>query len=187
MEGLGRRHTKKRSGNRRPARAAALAAAAAAAVVAASVVGYVYYVDYTRAKGAAFSAEIESIQADLAAMQESFEADTSGFAAGEAAGGELAARAEEHFESFERLLERYDSLDPPAPFAASVDLFRLSAEAQLERDREEVLWLQTGDAAHDERADRLHQDAFAYELSALAEFKEAQSGGGRSGQDSAGP
>ena len=161
--------------------ALAVAAVAVAAAVAASVVGYSYYVDYVRAKGAAFSAEIESIQADLAAMQEGFEADASGFAAGEIAGKEFDARAEDHFESLEALLKRYDALDPPAPFAASVDLFRLSAEAQLERDREEVLWLRTGDAAHDERADRLHQDAFAYELSALAEFKEAQSGGGGGG------
>lgn len=154
-----------------------VALAAVAAAIVASIAGYNYYADYTRAKGAAFSAEIESIQADLAAMQEGFEADVSGFEAGEVSAGELAARAEAHFAGLEGLIGRYDALDPPAPFVASVGLFRLSAEAQLERDREALLWLQTGDKAHDERADRLHQDAFAYELSALAEFKDAQSTG----------
>lgn len=158
-----------------------------AAAVAASIVGYNYYIDYTRAKGAAFSAEIESIQADLAAMQEAFEADVSGFEAGEIGAGELASRAEGHFAGLEALIGRYGALDPPAPFVASVDLFRLSAEAQLERDREALLWLQTGDEAHDERADRLHQDAFAYELSALAEFKGAQSSGGSRPGQGAGP
>lgn len=156
-----------------------IAIAAAAAAVAASVVGYSYYVDHVRAKGAAFSAEIESIQDDLASMQKEFEAYTAGLAAGDIDSGGLEDRAAAHFAALEGLVARYDALDPPVPFAASVDLFRLSAEAQLERDREIVLWLQTGDAAHDERADRLHQDSFAYELSALAEFKKAQSGGGR--------
>lgn len=159
-----------------------VALAAVAAAIVASIAGYNYYIDYTKAKGAAFSAGIESIQADLASMQERFEADVSGFKAGDVSAGELAARAEAHFAGLEGILERYDALDPPAPFAASVGLFRLSAEAQLERDREALLWLQTGDEAHDERADRLHQDAFAYELSALAEFKDAQSTGGGSGQ-----
>lgn len=180
MDGLGRRFTGGRRKKKRRG-AVAVAAVAVAAAVAASVVGYSYYIDYLRAKGAAFSAEIESIQDDLAAMQEAFEAVAAGFEAGEIAEEELEARAEAHFESLDSLLKRYDALDPPAPFAASVDLFRLSAESQLERDREEVRWLLTGDAAHDERAGRLHQDAFAYELSALAEFKEAQSGGGGGG------
>lgn len=164
-----------------------IALAAAAAAIVASAAGYSYYADYTRAKGAAFGAEIESIQADLAAMQEGFEADTSGFEAGEITAAELDARAEAHLAGLEHLVGRYDALEPPAPFVASVDLFRLSAEAQLERDREVILWLRTGDAAHDERADRLHQDAFAYELSALAEFKEAQSGGRSGGSGGGSP
>lgn len=153
-----------------------IALAAVAAAIVAVVVGYNYYVDYVKAKGAAFSTGIESIQDDLAAMQARFESDTSAFRRGGIADGELAARAEAHFASMEELIARYDGLDPPRPFMASVDLFKLSAEAQLERDREAVLWLQTGDGVHDERADRLNQDAFAYELSALAEFKAAQAG-----------
>ena len=151
--------------------------AAAAAAIVAIVVGYNYYVDYVKAKGAAFSAGIESIQGDLAAMQTLFESDTSMFKRGEITGGELAGRAEAHFAGMEDLIARYDRLDPPRPFIASVDLFRLSSEAQLERDREVLLWLQSGDKVHNERADRLNQDAFAYELSALAEFKAAQPGG----------
>ena len=154
-----------------------IAAAAVAAALVGAVVGYSYYIDYVRAKGAAFSAEIESIQDDLAAMQASFESDTTLFESGEIDMGELEGRAEAHLAGLEELVSRYDRLDPPRPFMASVDLFKISAEAQLERDREVVLWLQTGDEAHNERADRLTQDAFAYELSALAEFKAAQSGG----------
>ena len=180
--GGGRRKRAWGGGRRKRARGRAALVAAVAAAVAASVVGYNYYADHVRAKGAAFSAEIESIQDDLAAMQEEFEAYTGGIAAGEIDAGEIEGQSEAHFAALESLIGRYDALDPPAPFAASVDLFRLSAEAQLERDREVVLWLQTGDAEHDERADRLHQDAFAYELSALAEFKGAQSGGGGGGQ-----
>ena len=151
--------------------------AAFAAAIVGAVAGYNYYVDYVKAKGAAFSSEIESIQGDLAAMQSSFESDTAMFRSGGISMAELDGRAGEHLAGLEELVTRYDRLDPPRPFMASVDLFRLSAEAQLERDREIVLWLRTGDKAHDERADRLNQDAFAYELSALAEFKAAQSGG----------
>lgn len=153
-----------------------IAAAAVAAAIVGAAAGYNYYIDHVKAKGAAFSAEIESVQDDLAAMQAPFESDAAVFRRGEISNAEFEARAEEHLAGLEELVSRYDRLDPPRPFIASVDLFRLSAEAQLERDREVVLWLRTGDEAHNERADSLNQDAFAYEMSALAEFKAAQSG-----------
>ena len=83
-----------------------------------------------------------------------------------------------HFEGMEELIQRYDKLSPPEPFESSVDLFKLSAQSQLGRDRQIALWIQTGDESYNIRADELHQESFAYELAALADFKSAQSGTG---------
>ena len=150
----------------------------AAAVLIAAVVGYNYHVDQVKARGAAFSADIVGIQDDLNALQVGFDADLAALRGGGIALDGFRERAGEHFAGMGGILERYDRLDPPGPFADSVAIFRLSAEAQLERDRETLLWLETGDESHDARADELHQAAFAHELAALAKFKEAQAGGG---------
>jgi len=76
----------------------------------------------------------------------------------------------------EELISRYDTLMPPGAFEASVDVFRLSSESQLESDREYLLWIQTGNDAHLIRSDALIQESFEYEAAALGEFNRAKLG-----------
>jgi len=50
----------------------------------------------------------------------------------------------------------------------------LSAETQLESDRYMIEWVRTGEDTAHIRSDSLLQQAFDYEMAALAKFKLAQ-------------
>lgn len=142
------------------------------------VVGYNYYIDQVKIKGGIFGNEIKIIQDDLTALQKKYSSDVKIYQEDGATLEEFTSAAEMHFEGMEELIQRYDKLSPPEPFESSVDLFKLSAQSQLGRDRQIALWIQTGDESYNIRADELHQESFAYELAALADFKSAQSGTG---------
>ena len=76
----------------------------------------------------------------------------------------------------QNLVNRYDDLAPPKPYESATDLFKLSTISQLERDRQEVLFITTGDSSYEVRANDLTQESFEYELAALADYKMAQTG-----------
>ncbi|ABK77131.1 conserved hypothetical protein [Cenarchaeum symbiosum A] len=153
---------------------AVLAAVAAAVILAA--VGYNYHADQLRISGGIFGNELQAIQDDLTAQQDLFSAELASYEGGSSTRAEFLAASEGHFVEMDGILDRYDSLRPPPAFESSVELFRLSTESQIGRDQEVVLWVETGDPSHNLRADELHQESFAYELAALADYKAAQSG-----------
>ena len=140
------------------------------------VIGFNYYIDQVKIKGGIFSNQIEQIQEDLTKLQIDFETNVNIYEENDITKDEFLELAENHFTKMEELIQRYDELEPPEPFTTSVDLFKLSAESQLQRDKQITLWIETGDEAHSIRADDLHQESFQYELAALADFKEAQLG-----------
>lgn len=145
-------------------------------VLVGGIIGFNYYIDQVKIKGGIFSNQIEQIQEDLTNLQIDFETNVNIYEENDITKEEFLEFSEKHFTKMEELIQRYDELNPPDPFAASVDLFKLSAESQLQRDKQIALWIETGDESYSIRADELHQESFQYELAALADFKEAQLG-----------
>lgn len=145
-------------------------------IILGGIIGYNYYIDQVKIKGGIFSNQIETIQNELNQLQTQFSSAIIQYQEGSITQEEFEAIADEHIEDMQKLIQRYDELQPPQPFMTSVELFKLSAESQLERDRQEILLIQTGDESYSIRADELTQEAFQYELAALADFKAAQAG-----------
>ena len=81
-----------------------------------------------------------------------------------------------HISKIEELILRYDNLEPPYAFTSSVDLFKLSSQSQLEADKETIQWIKNKDKGAKIRSDSLFQDAFEFELAALAKFNAAKAG-----------
>jgi len=135
-----------------------------------------YYIDQVKIKGGIFSNQIERVQDELRQLQTQFSSVIIQYEEGSITQEEFQSIADEHIDQMQKLIQRYDELQPPEPFITSVELFKLSAESQLERDRQEILWIQTGDESYSIRADELTQESFQYELAALADFKAAQIG-----------
>ena len=82
--------------------------------------------------------------------------------------------AEKHEREMEKIILRYDNLQIPQSFVSSVELFKLSAETQLESDNYMIEWVMTGDETAQIRSDSLLQQSFEYEMAALSKFKLAQ-------------
>lgn len=156
-----------------------LALAAVAAFMIAGLAGYSYSAEQARQAGFAFGNEILAVQESLKGYQSDFGSAITRWEEGDMTDRELDDFAEGHIKRMEDLIARYDELEPPEPFEASVAIFKLSAESQLESDREYVLWILTQDEAHLIRSDALIQESFEYDTAALGEFNRAKSGIGR--------
>jgi len=141
-----------------------------------SIAGYGYSAEQTRQAGFVFGNEILGIQESVSDQQSEFSSHVTRWEEGDLTEEEFADFASAHFKKMEELISRYDTLMPPGAFEASVDVFRLSSESQLESDREYLLWIQTGNDAHLIRSDALIQESFEYEAAALGEFNRAKLG-----------
>lgn len=152
------------------------AMAGAAAAIIAGVVVYGYSVEQGRQSGFVFGNELLQIQEDLADMQVEFGTMTSRWEDGGVDAGQFSEFAAGHIKRMEGIAPRYDALEPPEAFEASVSVFKLSLESQIESDREFAAWVRTGDEAHRIRSDALIQEAFEYETAALGKFNRAKTG-----------
>jgi len=138
--------------------------------------GYGYSAEQTRQAGFAFGNELLRIQEGVGDQQSEFSSHMTQWEEGELTEEELVDFASAHFKKMDWLISRYDTLMPPKAFEASVGVFKLSSESQLESDREYLLWIQTGNDAHLIRSDALIQESFEYETAALGEFNRAKLG-----------
>jgi len=152
----------------------ALVVLAVAAALASAAIWQAYSAEQTRQAGMKFGTDLSLIQDDLRSMQNSFSDLSSGWDGMD--GGEAGRLADEHLSGMASLIGRYSELSPPPGFGPSVDLFRMSAQSQLESDREYVLWLEGGGEEHLIRSDALLQDAFELETAALGKFERAKKG-----------
>ncbi len=150
--------------------------AAIVVVIIASLAGYSYSLEQTRQVGFIFGNEIFAIQEKLKNYQAAFSSMTTQWEEGDLTESELNKFAKNHFDKMTQLISEYDKLIPPKSFESSVAIFKLSAQSQLESDREYILWLQTGDDAHLIRSDALIQESFEYDTAALGEFNRAKIG-----------
>ncbi len=149
---------------------------AVAVIIILGVVGYNYVADQNKVKGNIFGNELQQIQDDLKKLQTEFDSKMIQLEEGDLTKEEFLEYSKNHVSELEKIVPRYSELLPPESFSTSVELFRLSTESQLESDREFIKWIETEDESHKVRSDSLIQEAFQYELAALAEYKAVQQG-----------
>ena len=151
----------------------------AAVVVGVIIIGmpifFVYSSDQAKMRGQAFGKAIEFLQEDLRKHTHMFDSKVSMFKRGDIGKDEFLESTKNHENDMKKIILRYDNLQIPKPFMPSMELFKLSAEAQLESDEYMIEWVRTGDDSAHVRSDSLLQQAFEYEQAALYEFQLVQS------------
>ena len=156
-----------------------IAIAGIAAVIIGSIIGYNYYFDQINVKGFNFGNELQQIQDVVTKLQNDFSSKTVQWKEGDLTKEELLEYSNNYISEMEKIIPRYDKLIPPEPYVTSVELFKLSTESQIESDREFIKWIETGDDSYMIRSESLIQEALQYELTALADYKDAQRGLGQ--------
>ena len=150
------------------------AAISVGVIIIALAIFFVYSSDQAKERGKAFGKAVEFVQDDLRKLTHSFDSKVSTFKKGDINKGEFLEFAEKHEREMGKIILRYDNLQIPQSFVSSVELFKLSAETQLESDHYMIEWVGTGEDAAHIRSDSLLQQSFDYEMAALAKFKLAQ-------------
>ena len=140
------------------------------------VIGFNYSAEQTRIKGFNFGNNLQAIQEDLKKLEIDFQSEITVFQEGDTSVEEFLEYSDMHISKLEVLILKYDNLDTPDAFIPSVDLFKLSAQSQLEADKEIIEWIKNKDEGARVRSDMLLQEAFEYELSALEKFNAAKAG-----------
>ena len=144
-------------------------------IIVAMSIFFVYSSDQAKMRGQSFGKALEFVQEDLRKQTHSFDAKVSMFKQGDINKDEFSGFAEKYENEMEKIILRYGNLPTPTPFMSSMELFQLSAEAQLESDKYMIEWVKTDDNSAHVRSDSLLQQAFEYEQAALYEFQLVQS------------
>jgi hypothetical protein len=145
-------------------------------IVISLVIGYNYSAEQTRLKGFNFGNYLQAIQEDLKKIETDFQSEITIFQEGDSTTEEFSEYSNLHISKMEELILRYDDLEPPNAFISSVEFFKLSSQSQLEADKETIQWIKNDDETAKIRSDSLMQEAFEYELAALAKFNAAKAG-----------
>jgi len=147
-----------------------------AIIIIGAIAGYNYSVDQTKQKGLKFGNELQQIQEEVKQLQTEFNSKITQWEEEDLSQQELSEYSKNHIEKLQNVILKYDDLIPPKQFASSVELFKLSTQAQLDSDKEFIEWIKTSDDSHKIRSDSLLQESFEYEMIALGEFNAAKSG-----------
>jgi len=131
---------------------------------------FVYSSEQAKMRGQSFGKAIEFVQEDLRKHTHTFDSKVSMFKRGDINKDEFLEFSEKHQNEIEKIILRYDNLQTPKPFIPAVELFKLSAETQLESEKYTIEWIKTGDDAAYVRSDSLWQQSVQYEQAALLEF-----------------
>ena len=147
------------------------AAISVGVIIVALSIFFVYSSDQAKERGKAFGKAVEFVQDDLRKLTHSFDSKVSMFKKGVINKGEFLEFADKHEREMEKIILRYDNLQIPQPFVSAIELFKLSAETQLESDKHMTEWVRTGDDTAHVRSDQLLHQSFQYEQAALYEFE----------------
>ena len=147
-----------------------------AAIIVGGIIAYNYSVEQTKQKGLEFGMKLESIQDEVKTIQTTFYSEKAKWEEGEQSREQLLEFYDKHVNEFESIIDKYDKLEPPGVFKGSVELLKLSSQAQLESDIEYIKWVKADNNASKIRSDVLLQDALEYELMGLVEFYSAKTG-----------
>ena len=121
-----------------------------------------------------FGEKLQDIQISLKNTTHDFDTKLSMFKDGSLNKDNFLEFAKKHKNEMNRLILLYDDLQIVRGFESAVQLFKLSAETQLESDKQMIEWVKTGNDAAHIRSDALLQESFDYEMAGLAEYKLAQ-------------
>jgi len=143
-------------------------------IIVAMSIFFVYSSDQAKMRGQSFGKALEFVQEDLRKQTHSFDAKVSMFKQGDINKDEFSGFAEKYENEMEKIILRYDNLQTPQQFSSAVELFKLSAETQLESDKYMIEWVRTGDNTAEIRSDQLLYQSFEYEQAALLEFNLVQ-------------
>lgn len=136
-----------------------------------------YYLDQTSLSGQRFGDQLAQIQSDLKNETQSFDASYTQYKNGHISKDQMLKITDEHILAVKNILPRYNDLKAPELFKPSLQLFRLSTEAQIESNDALKNWLITGDNSTRAKSDQLLQQSFQYEMSALQSYENAKTGG----------
>ena len=145
-------------------------------VIVIAVIAVNYNLDQANLKGQRFGDSLSLIQSDLDNETASFDSKLTMYEKGQISKGQMLNMTDTHIAKMQDILTRYDTLSPPEPFVASLQLFRLSTQSQIESDNLLKEWVQTGDNSTRAKSDQLLQESFQYEMNALQSYNNAKSG-----------
>ena len=150
------------------------AAISVGVIIIALSIFFIYSSDQAKERGKAFGKALEFVQEDLRKLTHSFDSKVSMFKKGDISKEEFLEFAEKREREMEKIIFRYNNLQIPQPFVPAIELFKLSAETQLQSDNYMTECVRTGDDTAHIRSDSLLQQSFEYEMAALSEFKSVQ-------------
>lgn len=146
------------------------------AVIIGLVIAVSYYVEQAKISGQRFGTNLEQIQSDLKKLVSDYESKLTSWQEGNLTKQEMLQISESHLTDLEKIIERYDKLDPPQAFAPSVEFFKRSTQTQFESDKLLKEWIDSGDNSTKIRSNELLQQSFEYETSAIDSFNAAKRG-----------
>lgn len=160
----------------KPNRNATYAAITVGSIIIGLVIALSYYTEQAKISGQRFGNNLEQIQSDLKDEVSDYESKFASWQKGGLTKQQMLEISDSHLKQLKNILSRYETLVPPQAFAPSLELFKRSTETQLESDKLQREWIETGDNATKIRSDELLQQSFEYETSALASFNMAKGG-----------
>ena len=140
------------------------------------VVFYFYSSDQAKIRGFEFGNEIQSLQEEIQNEQGQFISSIAKWDENAISDDEMIRIGEEHLETFNNLLKKYDDLRPPDSFIRSVKLFKLSLEYQIESHEHRIKWIENGNESEFIRSQELTQLSFEAEQVGLKSFNDAKTG-----------
>ena len=146
------------------------------AVVIGIIVFYFYSADQAKIRGFAFGNEIQTLQEEIQNEQGLFISSIAKWNENTISDAEMIRIGERHIETFNKLLDKYDELQPPDSFSRSVKLLKLSLEYQIESHEHRLGWIKNGDELEMIRSQELTQLSFEAEQAGLKSFNDAKSG-----------
>lgn len=144
--------------------------------IVAAVIAINYDLDQSNLKGQRFGESLSLIQSDLKNETSVFDAKLTMYEKGQISKDQMLNITDIHIERMQNILTRYDSLSPPEPFVASLQLFRLSTQSQIDSDNMLREWVQTDDNSTRAKSDQLLQESLQYEMNALQSYNNAKVG-----------
>ena len=140
------------------------------------MVFYFYSSDQAKIRGFEFGNEIQSLQEEIQNEQGQFISSIAKWDENAISDDEMIRIGEEHLETFNNLLKKYDDLRPPDSFIRSVKLFKLSLEYQIESHEHRIKWIKNGNESEFIRSQELTQLSFEAEQVGLKSFNDAKTG-----------
>jgi hypothetical protein len=137
---------------------------------------YFYSADQAKIRGYAFGNEIQALQENVQNEQGRFISSIAKWEENSISDDEMIRIGEEHLETFNTLLKKYDKLHPPDAFSRSVKLLKLSLEYQIESHEHRLGWIKNGNDSEWIRSQELTQLSFEAEQAGIKSFNDAKAG-----------